>query len=187
MLKKWVCLIGAACMVMVMSLPVKAADREGSIRVIPVWGGKQIAGGEVSVSRIGDRTEDGFRVTDGLANWTVSEQEIFSGSCMGWLLEQADGKAVLSSVNQEGEAVFEGLGEGLYLVQQKKAASGFLAFSPFLLSIPEGGSWDVVREVKAVHAGESPRTGDRHIPLIGAMGLGLSVAVLMVLVDQHKK
>lgn len=187
MLKKWVCLMGAACMVMVMSLPVKAADREGSIRVIPVWGGKQIAGGEVSVCRVGDRTEDGFRVTDGLANWTVSEQEIFSGSWMRWILEHAEEEVISGPVNQEGEAAFEDLREGLYLVRQPRAAPGFMAFSPFLLSIPEGENWDVAAEVKAVRDEESPRTGDRHVPIIGAMGLGLSVAILMVLVDQHKK
>lgn len=186
MLKKWVCLMGAACMVMVMSLPAKAAE-EGSIRVIPVWGGKRIAGGEVSVCRVGDRTESGFRVTDGLADWTVSDQEIFSGSWTQWLSEQAEGNVISSPVSQAGEAAFENLREGLYLVRQTQTAPGFLTFSPFLLTIPEGDNWDVAAEVKAVRDVESPQTGDRHVPLIGAMGLGLSVAVLMVLVDQHKK
>ena len=187
MLKKWVCLMGAVCMVMVMTLPARATEEKGSIRIIPVWGGKQIEGGEVSVSRVGDRTEEGFRVTDGLANWTVSEQEIFSGHWMQWLLEKAEGKVLSCPVNQKGEAEFEELTEGLYLVQQPRPAAGFMAFSPFLLSIPEGENWDVAAEVKVVRDGESPRTGDRHVPIIGAMGLGLSVAVLMVLVDQHKK
>lgn len=183
MLKKWVCLMGAACMVMVMSLPAKAAGMEGSIRVIPVWGGKRIVGGEISVSRVGDRTEGGFRVTDGLADWTVSEQEIFSGSWMQWLLEQAEGESVTGSAGME----FGELKEGLYLVQQTQPAPGFLTFSPFLLTIPEGDNWDVAAEVRAVRDGEAPQTGDRHIPLIGAMGLGLSVAVLMVLVDQRNR
>ena len=184
MLRKWICLMGAACMVMVMTVPVNAEERPGSIRIIPVWAGKQIEAGEISVSRVGERTEGGFQVTDGLANWTVSEQEIFSGHWTQWLLERKFG---WHSLSQEGEAVFEGLEEGLYLVQQTKALSGFLPFSPFLVSVPDGEDWDVTREVKLIFDAESPRTGDRHIPLIGAMGLGLSVAVLMVLVDQHKK
>lgn len=186
MRRKWIAFLGAVCMIMVMVLPVQAAESKGSIRIIPVWSGRKIPGGEISLSRVGDKTPEGYRITDGLADWIVSEEEIFSGEWTQWLKEQSNA-AIIRSAEQGSGAFFDGLAEGLYLVQQKKAAPEFLAFRPFLLSVPEGNQWRVVQEVQMIHDEESPQTGDRHVPLIGAMGLGFSAAMLMVLLDQRKK
>jgi len=186
MLKKWVSLMGAVCMMVVLSQPVRAEEGEGSIRVIPVWGGKRIAGGEITLSRVGEKTPEGFRITDGLADWTVSEVEILSES-WNWCLQNQGENAVIRAAEEGTGAFFEGLPDGLYLVQQKKAAPEFMSFRPFLLSIPEGEQWEVVREVELISDAGVPLTGHRHIPLIGAMGLGLSAAILMVLVDQRNK
>lgn len=182
---KWIRFLGAVCMVMWMLLPVKAAET-GLIQILPMWAGKQIVGGEVSVSRVGERTESGFRITDGLADWIVSEQEIFSGSWTDWLEQQAQ-TLVIQPVEQESGAVFPDLPDGLYLVRQPRSAPEFMAFRPFLLSIPEGEQWEVIWEVPLIREGEAPLTGDRHVPLLGAMGIGFSVALLMVLTDQRKK
>ena len=81
----------------------------------------------------------------------------------------------------------EGVGIGLYLVRQAESAPEFMAFRPFLVSVPEGEQWDVIRQVPLTHIAEAPRTGDRHVPLLGAMGIGFSVALLMVMADQRKK
>lgn len=185
MQRKWIGLLGAAWLVLAMGMPVQATE-EGSLRVVPVWGGRQIPGGQVSISRAGDKTEGGYRITDGLADWIVSEEEIFSGSWTRWLEEQSVVIRTCSPESGTG-AFFEGLPEGLYLVQQKEAAPGFLSFQPFLLSIPQGQQWVLEQEVPLIRDEESPKTGDRHVPLVGAMGLGFSAAVLMVLVDQRKK
>ena len=74
-----------------------------------------------------------------------------------------------------------------YKSQQAGSAPEFMAFRPFLVSVPEGEQWDVIRQVPLTHIAEAPRTGDRHVPLLGAMGIGFSVALLMVLADQRKK
>ena len=182
---KWMGLLGVVCIMAGMLLPVQAAET-GSVRVVPVWGGSRILGGEVSLSRVGDRLEGSFRVTDGLADWIVSEQEIFSGSWTDWLERQAK-DSVIRTVEQGTGAYFDDLPQGLYLVRQARTAPEFMAFRPFLLSVPEGEQWDVIREVPLVYDGEAPMTGDRHVPLLEAMGIGFSVAVLMVLTDQRKK
>jgi len=182
---KWMAFLGAVCMVMGFLLPVRAAET-GTVQIVPVWGGKQIVGGMVQLSRVGDRTAEGFRITDGLADWIVSEQEVFSGSWTAWLEQQTKDR-VWRNVEQGTGAVFQDLPEGLYLVRQPQAAPEFMAFRPFLLSVPDGTQWDVIRQVPLIHDGEAPLTGDRHVPLVGAMGIGFSVAVLMVLADQRKK
>ena len=182
---RWMSFLGAVCMVMGFLLPVRAAET-GTVQIVPVWGGKQIVGGTVQLSRVGDRTAEGFRITDGLADWIVSEQEVLSGSWTLWLENQAQ-DSVNRTVEQGTGAYFADLPEGLYLVRQPESAPEFMAFRPFLLSIPEGEQWDVVAQVPLIRDGENPMTGDRHVPLLGAMGIGFSVALLMVLADQRKK
>ena len=185
MCKKWMGLMGAVCVILGMILPVQAAET-GSVQIVPIWGGKQIVGGEVILSRAGDRVQNGFRITDGLADWTVSGEELFSGAWTNWLAWQ-DQKGEHRRTVQESGAFFDGLPEGLYLVQQAESAPEFMAFRPFLVSVPVGEQWDVIRQVPLTHIAEAPRTGDRHVPLLGAMGIGFSVALLMVMADQRKK
>lgn len=185
MRSKWMGLISAVWMVMGLLLPVQATET-GSLQILPVWGGQQIPGGTVSLSRVGEKTETGYRITDGLADWIVSEQEVFSGDWTAWLEYHAR-DIVTRRVEQGSGACFGDLTEGLYLVRQQRSAPEFMAFRPFLLSVPEGERWEVIRQVPLIHDGESPMTGDRHVPLLGAMGIGFSVAVLMVLADQRKK
>ena len=182
---RWMGFVGAVCMVMGLLVPVQAAET-GSLQVVPVWSGKQIVGGQVSLSRVGDRTAEGFRITDGLADWIVSEQEVLSGSWTAWLEQQAK-DSVIRPVEQGTGAVFTDLPEGLYLVRQPQSAPEFMTFRPFLLSVPEGEQWEVIRQVPLIRNAEAPLTGDRHVPLVGAMGIGFSVAALMVLADQRKK
>lgn len=185
MLRKCVCWMGAACIVMVMALPVRA-EQAGSIRVVPTWGGEQVVGGMVSICRVGQITQEGVRFTDGLANWTVSGEEMFSGSWLTWLSERTTAMEISQPVEQACGAEFTGLSEGLYLVQQRQSAEGFAAFQPFLLAVPENGNWNRYVEPSLVSTAQSPQTSDHPAPIIGAMGLGLSVAILMVMVDERK-
>ena len=139
------------------------------------------------IQRVGRKVEAGFCVTDGLANWTVSAEELFSGSWIPWLQRQTDHQSPVVQTCTATGAEFSDLEAGVYLVQQKTALEGYLQISPFLLCIPQEDVWQVTREVKLLRDSESPRTGDRHVPLIGAMIVGFSVALLMVLVDQRNK
>ena len=50
----------------------------------------------------------------------------------------------------------------------------------------DAGQAEMIRQPKLIYVGEQPRTADRPAPIIGAMGIGLSAAVLMVLADRRK-
>lgn len=185
MLRKCACLFGAVCLIINLGLPAKA-KMHGSIQVKPQWGGELISGGNVSIYRIGNKLETGCHITDGLANWVVSEEEIRAKDFwkeFQWNLQPEQTSPVLDITG----AVFEDLQEGIYLVKQQEPPEGFAAFLPFLICIPEGVCWDIAEGPKMMRLTESPETGDHPAPIIGAMGLGFSVAVLMVLVDERKK
>lgn len=187
MLKKCICLLWAVCMVTGAGGEARAEAWTGSMRIVPEWCGQAVTGGTVAVSRVGGKTEDGYFLTDGLANWQIEESELRSGDWLSWLADRETGQEAVCTVYEETGAVFTQLPEGVYLVKQLEPEWQFPAFKPFFLTIPEGENWDVYRAPKVVSHGEPPRTGDHPAPIIGAMGIGLSVAVLMVLVDGRKK
>ena len=179
MFRRCICLMGTVCVAMGIGLSAAAAEPEGEIRIRQLWAGEEIVGGAVSVCRVGEQTPDGFTLTDGLANWAVSEQDIH--------MENWEFRGVLPGSREYSGGIAEGLEPGLYLVAQTEAPEGFLKFKPFLQSIPQAGQWRVLREVSLIRDAEIPATGDHHAPIVAAMGIGLSVAVLMVLADQRKK
>lgn len=180
-------ILWAICMAMIMAVKVEAAQQVGMLQVIPTWCSKPIAEGAVSVSRVGMKTEDGVLLTDGLANWYVDAGELQSEDWVSWLAQHTEGKRQLVTVTPESGAVFEDLEAGIYLVEQHESGEHHLPFSSFLQTIPEDGHWNVTVRPKLIYAGEPPKTADRPAPLIGAMGIGLSAAILMVLADQRKK
>jgi len=170
-----------------LSLSVQASWQTGSIRVCPDWGGDLAAGGSVVLYRVGEPVKGGYRITDGLADWTVWEADVYSQITREWLLGQEHSAGVTMEVDEREGAWFSGLAEGLYLVMQETPAVGFTSFSPVLVSIPQDDLWDIGLSPPVMMDTEPPKTADHPAPIIGAMGLGLSVAVLMVLVDSRKK
>ena len=187
MTRKCSCILWAICMTMVMTGRVEAAQQVGMLQVIPTWCSQPIAEGTVSVSRVGMKTEDGVLLTDGLANWYVDEGELQSEEWVSWLAQHTEGKKQLVTVTPESGAVFENLEAGIYLVEQPESGEHHLPFSSFLQMIPDHGYWNMTIRPKLIYSGEPPKTADRPAPIIGAMGIGLSAAILMVLADQRKK
>lgn len=186
MLRKIICIVWAVCVVTGFSITAQAAQT-GVVRIIPTWCGQPVSGGTVSVSRIGIRTKEGIQMTDGLANWVVEEQSLYADPDQDWLIQMFGEDEQSRPVKEETGAVFHDLQEGIYLVQQSKADTEQYSFAPFFLSVPESDSWEIIRHPPLIRTGEAPKTGDHPAPIIAAMGLGLSAAVLMVLVDEHKK
>ena len=179
MLRKCMCFVCALWLLPL--LQVSAA--EGSIQVIPMRAGEPVAGGTVSVRKIGRFEEDRLVLTDGLANWGVATEDILGEA---WDLKWIG--PVQTAVVEDGlGAVFTGLEEGVYRVSQETAAPGSYTFRPFLVSVPTDGRWDILRRPGAICDTEAPQTGDHPAPIIGAMGIGLSVAFLMVLVDKNNR
>lgn len=185
MLRKIVCLFGAVCLVMAAGLPVFAAERRGTITVLPEWKGEAVTGGLVQLFRVGSAVPEGLQLTDGLANWTVREEEGNSRILLNWLAENVK-EGLCGSVEERG-AAFSGLKEGVYLVLQQEPQEGYIPFTPFLVQLPDGDQWEVLVQPAMIRDSVNPQTGDHPAPIIGAMGIGLSAAILMVLVDERKK
>ena len=183
---KWACILWALVAVCEFGLNTRAAERTGSITVQPQWCGTIVEGGTVSAQQVGKQTERGYILTDGLANWKVDESELTNEEWIRWLDQRSSTGEIIVAAGKNG-ALFEDLEPGIYLIRNREPADEYKAFLPFLMMVPSEGNWDLAAKPKLIHTGESPHTGDRPAPIIAAMGIGLSAAVLMVLVDEHKK
>ena len=173
-------------MVLTVTGKTEAAEEQGTVRIVPQWCGMPVTGGTVSLRFVGTMEDNGYYLTDGLADWSVTSSELASGEWLGWISQNHAGKQFVKDIGEKG-AVFVELERGIYLVQQMRWDPQYQPFEPFFLTVPEGETWDVYRAPKLVRSGESPKTGDHPAPIIGAMGIGLSVACLMVLVDKYNR
>ena len=187
MVKKCSCIVCTICMMMAIGIRVKAAEPMGILQVIPTWCGQPVSGGRVAISRVGMIGEGRIILTDGLANWYVDESELGSEEWIGWLSQHTDEMEQQTSVCGENGAVFENLETGIYLVKQTESEENHIPFSSFFQRIPDNGCWNLTVCPKLIYSGEPPRTADYPAPIIGAMGIGLSAAILMVLSDKRKK
>lgn len=186
MFRKIICTLFALLSLPMLTVPGRASRQEGSIRVCPDWGGDMVSGGSVTLYRVGEPVVGGYRLTDGLADWTVWEEDVFSREVRDWLLGQNPSGGICVEVAPITGALFSGLAAGLYLAVQDHPAPGFAVFSPVLIGLPQDGFWDIGLNPQVIRDTESPQTGDHPAPIIGAMGIGFSVAALMVLLDSRK-
>lgn len=186
MFRKIICTLGALATVVLLRLPAAAAEA-GSIRIFPSCAGQLVMDGEVALYRVGEPEEGGYRVTDGLADWTIWEEELNSRELIDWLMQQEKKNEMTGVITHGGGAYFSGLSNGLYLVVQREAAEGYFCFRPFLVSVPEKNQWDIVTYPQIIKDAPLPDTSDRPAPIIGAMGIGFAVTVVMLMVDKHKE
>ena len=173
-------------MVLLAVLPVGVQAGEGIIRVLPSLGGDMILGGSVTLYRVGDPVEGGFRLTEGLANWVIRGEDAFGTDLPRWLTERLRGTGITRSITGAEGAVFEGLEDGLYLLAQPVAPEGCQSFSSFMVSLPLGENREIFTYPK-LQLAVNPKTGDHPAPIIGAMGLALSFLGLMGLWEKRKK
>ena len=185
MFRKIICTFWALAAVVMLRLP--AAAEEGSIRILPDCAGCSVTGGLVTLYRVGEPEAGGYRVSDGLADWTVWQREVQTEEVMQWLLKQERSGGVTEAAADEQGVVFSELSAGLYLAVQTEPAAGYFPFSPFLVTIPEKNKWEIVKYPPVVRDAEIPDTSDRPAPIIGAMALGFIITVLMLMVDKGKK
>ena len=185
--RRWLCLLWAVAMVLAGAGEAEAAQDRGTVQIMPRWCGSPVTGGTVSLRFVGTVADDGYYLTDGLADWSVQEEELKSREWISWISRKDTGKLLTSEIHGEEGAVFTDLERGIYLVEHQEWDPQYQPFEPFFLTVPEGENWDVYRAPKVMGNGESPKTGDHPAPIIGAMGIGLSVACLMVLVDKYNR
>ena len=184
--RRWICFIVGISAVLSASVTVYASQPVGSLQIIPQWGGKTVSGGSLTICRVGAKVENGFQLTDGLANWTIAQEDLEGEDWAGWIAQHS-GRQQPGDPAPDGSVWFRNLREGVYLVCQQEPVDQFREVKPFLVEIPQGDAWNICRIMKMFYEGESPHTGDHPAPILGAMGIGLSAAVLMVLGDKHRK
>ncbi len=124
---------------------VPQMDRLGSITVTMRSGETGVAGGTLTIYRVGEVVEhDGnysFIPTGDFADCGESFEKLDSASEIAARLtayaatESAAGLAT-KSIGKDGKVQFSDLEVGLYLIVQHEAAPGYNAIAPFLVSLP---------------------------------------------------
>lgn len=136
----------------VLALPAQAhavpkPGRTGSITVNMSYDGKLISGGTLTLYCVGAVAEDdgnySFVKTGSFTSWDgeFGKLENTSETAKSLAKFVKDKKLVGTTVTvKDGKATFnnngKGLTQGLYLIVQNKAADGYSAIAPFLVSVP---------------------------------------------------
>ena len=186
MFRRIICTFWALAVAGSLRFPVQA-DQTGSIRILPKSGNEILSDGGIVLYQVGIPQEGGYRITDGLADWTIWREDIHSEAVRQWILKQERREEIRGETAGEQGILFSDLVPGLYLAVQEKSVEGYFSMSPQLLEVPEGENWDVRRSVSIIRDAPIPQTSDRPAPIIGAMGLGFAITVLMLMMDQRKK
>jgi len=175
-------------LMMGMSLPAAAAESTGSIRVSLDYGDSPVDRGEMVVYRVAVPLEGSYRLAENFGGGVIRQEDACSPELAQWLSERIASGGVRQQLDREGRAVFSGLEQGLYLVVQTEAPTGWYCAAPFLVPVPLDGEWEVLAYPKmAVLLTQSPKTGQHPAPLIGAMGLVLSGMGLYFCVEKLRK
>lgn len=178
----------AALLLPVLCLPARAAETEGSIQVIVRSGDTPLVGGTVTLFRVGEKSEDGYRIVDGFGGGFVRHEDAMSPHLAQWL-SQMDGEPGMTRIlDADGSASFSHLEEGLYLLVQNGTVEDFFPIMPFLMVLPYEGQWNVnaYPYTQQVYT-ECPRTGQHPGPFLGAIGMVASGFGLAFCVGNRKK
>jgi len=171
------------------AMPAVAAEEQGEIRITQHREGKPIPGGNVTLCYVGTATEEGYLIMGYENDWIILADEVFFPETALWVQKHAKADGITKAVEKTGTVTFTDLEEGLYLVTQSEAVSGYAPFSPFLVELPIGGAvWlaEITPMLEPLSS-ENPQTGDHPAPIIAAMALVLSVFALLMLSDKRKE
>lgn len=189
MIRKGICAIFAAVLLLSLGTRASAAEGSGTIRVRLDAGELPVTNGALTIYHVGVKSEDGYRITDTFGGGMVKEADATSPHLAQWLAETQDvyGKKLLLDV--DGNAVFSNLGDGLYLVVQTEKMDGFHPIKPFLVALPSDGQWEVHMEpiVQPIIIGEMPQTGQDLVPFVGTVGMLFSGLGLVLCAFQGKR
>lgn len=179
-----------AVLVLTLSIRASAAEVRGSVEVKLDAGELPVTNGAVTMYLVGIRCEDGYRVLDRYGGGILRQEDLDSDHLALWLAELAGG-GTCHLLDVEGRVVFSNLEEGLYLLKQTERMDGFYPFRSFLVTVPEGGQWDLQVSPSVLPiAPEPPKTGDLQTLLtILAMllsGMGLIFCLIWEKRGKHR-
>lgn len=179
-------------------LPITASAKDvpkpgkpGSITVTMRSGSKIVAGGELTAYRVGRVADDGdynysFVPTGVFTDWGTDfgdlnsgEQSAKTAKSLADYVKKQKITGVKKTVGKDGKVTFPDLEQGLYLLVQTKAASGYSAVNPFLVSVPYLKDGRYIYEVDATSKTElepqpsttpgNPSTPGEKLPQTGQL------------------
>lgn len=135
------------------AIEVPDVNRNGSISVTMTDpdSGKAVPGGTLTLYRVGDVLEDdgnySFTLSQAFAGSKLSLADPESETLAEKLADYASKHSIRGeskTIGQHGGVVFSSQKAGLFLIVQTKAAEGYEAVNPFLVSLPmqDGESWN---------------------------------------------
>ena len=158
--RKLVCVLLAAMYVVGLTMPVSALI---------------VHDGSVMLCLAAMAEGDDYRLTETFGSGLVKREDIVSDALANWLAEIAIRSGKPRILDADGSACFTDLPEGVYLLLQTEDIAGIDPFQPMLIMLPSGGAMElaVFPLERRVYA-QCPQTGQRNVPLLGAMGMILS-------------
>lgn len=179
-MRRMVLLLGVL-LVLCLAPEALAVENYGSIQVRLDAGDLAVTNGAVTLYQVGTRVEEGYRIHENYGGGIVRLEDASSESLARWLAESAGEEGTTRLLDADGNGVFTGVEEGLYLLVQTQQMDGFYPILPILLTVPQEGSWDVLEYRKpAPIVTEIPRTGQTPIPYFGVLGMILSGSGLVL-------
>lgn len=146
--KQFTLVIATVLMCCMMSITAFSYDvpdmsREGSIKVTMHQGGAIVAGGSLTLYRVGEIFEEdgdyGFRPAGDFAGYDEPYEDVQSAVMaknLAGYAEEHQLEGMTKKVGSDGSVIFENLQPGLYLIVQTEAAGGYSKADPFLVSVP---------------------------------------------------
>lgn len=188
MVKKMICVLFAAALLLV-SAPRARAAEIGTIRISLDAGELPVTNGAVTLYHVGVETEDGYRITDTFGGGMVKAADATSPHLAQWLAETEDVYGSKHLLDVDGNTVYSNLGEGLYLVVQTERMDGFYPIHPVLIALSDEGQQDatVAPELRPIVVGDMPQTGQSIVPFLGVIGMALSGGGLLLCAMAGKK
>lgn len=171
----------AAAMLLGMGIDARAVEDTGSVRVDIVMEELAVTNGALTLYRVGSSVQEGYRIAEHFGGGIVQHKDARSPHLAQWLAESAGEGGTVRLLDADGDAVFDDLEDGLYLVVQTEDMDGFYPVGPQLVTIPQGEKWDVTVEILPLPiVVENPSTGEGpqvFLGMLGMMGSGLGLAV----------
>lgn len=176
--KRFSALFLVICLILAMSMTAYAAEtpdmtRTGSVSVSMTCDGKAVPGGTLTLYQVGAINEDdgnySFVLTGDFEKSGILPDDISSAALASSLAAYAssgnlNGKT--ADIGNDGKATVDSLRPGLYLVIQTKAADGYEAIEPFLVSVPMNEEGTYVYDVDATPKLSMLRKGTPSVPAV---------------------
>ncbi len=180
--RKWALGLCTAALLLQTSIPVQAAETEGSLRISLDTGELPVTNGAVTLYQAGTPVPEGYQVASDFGGGIVKPDDATSPHLARWLAESHEGTGKTVYLDVEGDVTFSNLEPGLYLAVQSQQTDGFHPFRPLLVTIPDDQNWNLTVQpnIDPIILSENPQTGQSLVPLLGFTGMvssGMSLAL----------